>query len=153
MEISDINELAKLQSIVKELGYPVTLLSKSEDIPIEMLSIASENDSKDRPRVITINVYPLGDELDDSTFFQIYFQGPFDVSGEARPLVLQEISKVNQELPLGHFNISVADNRVYFKYVLALPRGLEVQPLFLNDILDMCVFAQEHFLERVESVS
>ncbi len=143
-------ELRKLGSVVEQLGYSVELLSKSEDLPVDMLSLRLEEDGKNRPQFLTLTIYPLGDELDASSFIQFYFQYPFEISKPHRTQVLQELPAVNQQLPLGHFNISADESRLYFKYVLALPRNLEVAPLFLNDVLDMCIYAQAHFLEQFE---
>lgn len=150
MADKDNNDLRRLEAVVEQLGYSVELLTKSEELPVEMLSIKLEEDGKNRPQFLTLTSYPLGDELDASNFIQFYFQYPFEISKAHSARILQAIPAVNQQLPLGHFNISADENSLYFKYVLALPKNQKVKPLFLNDVLDMCIYAQEHYLAKFE---
>lgn len=151
MTSNDYNELQKLRAVIEQLGYTAELLSKSDELPVDMLSIHLENDAKDRPQFLTLAIYPLGDELDASNFVQFYFQYPFEIRAENRIQTLETLVGVNQELPLGHFNISTDENRVYFKYVLALAHNQQIESIFLNDVLDMCIYTQEHYLQRLEA--
>jgi len=144
------NTLRKLKSLLEQLGYTVELLSKSEDLPVETLSLCLEQDAKNRPQFLMLTLYPLGDALDASHFVQFYFQYPFEIDVARRGKILQALPAVNQELPLGHFNLSADEKSVYFKYVFALPQNQDVEPLFFNDVLDMCLYAQTHFQDRFE---
>lgn len=153
MTNSDNEKLHQLGTAIEGLGYAVELLHKSEELPVDMLSIPLEDDTKHRPQVLTLTVYPLDDEMDASHFVQCYFQYPFEIRAEHRPQVLEALAAANRELPLGHFNTLPDANGVYFKYVLALPRNGDIGELFLNDVLDMCLYAQEHYLDPFEALA
>lgn len=150
MASDDYDKLVKLSAAIEQLGYSAELLTKSEDLPVDMLSLHLENDAKDRPQYLTLAIYPLGDELDASNFVQFYFQYPFEIRAENRAQTLETLVGVNQALPLGHFNVSADANSIYFKYVLALAQNQEVEALFLNDVLDMCIYTQQHYMEKLE---
>jgi hypothetical protein len=152
MAVNQFDELLEIQSIVEQLGYAVVLIPKSVDVPIDILSVPIEDDTQDSAMYLNISFYPLGDELDGSEFVQFYFQYPFEIGNDCLDLVLQKLSAVNRELPLGHFNIAEAEDRLYFKYVLALPQNQEVEPLHINDILDMCIYASEYGMEVIAPV-
>lgn len=153
MSSDEYRQLQRLGGLIEQLGYAVELLAKSEQVPVDMLSLQLEEDAKGRPQFLTLAVYPLEDELDAASFLQFYFQYPFQVRAERRNQVMEALATTNQQLPLGHFNISNGENTLYFKYVLAVPRGQAIEASFLNDVLDMCLFTQEHYLDHLEALA
>ena len=151
--MNDLEELKSIQLILKQLDYESTLLKKSEDLPLEMLSVALDPDEKGRQQFLTIAIYPMDDELDDAKFIQFYLQSEFIVEKQNLQRVSMEIQSVNRQLPLGHFNLSADEDKLYFKYVLAVPRKLSITDLFLADIMDMCCFSNTAFMGRVEKIA
>ena len=146
------NSIKKLGVIVEQLGYKIKFLQNSEELPVDMLNLYLDNDERDRPQIITITAYPLSDELDACNFIQFYFEYPFQIHADKRTEAHLALSTINQEVPLGHFNIFADSGNPYFKYVLALSHNQKVEPFFVNDVLDMIVFAQQHYLGRFEAL-
>ena len=131
-----LEELEKMKAVLEQLDYKCEVLRKSTDLPLDMLSVMIGEDG-DSQQYLTIAIYPMQDGLDDSKFVQFYFQAPFEISMDNLGKVLAKIQQVNRQLPLGHFNLSAEVDKLYYKYVLTVPRDMEWKPKFLSDIMDM----------------
>ena len=150
---SDDKILLGLAALVKKTGYEVEFLQQSEELPLSMLSIRLEKDWKDIPQFLILSIYPMGDELDGSDFIQFYFQYPFEMDKSKKYQILLEQQTANQQLALGNFNLDADDQYVYFKYVHAATKNTELTLALLCDVLDMCVYAQDAYLEKFEGFS
>ncbi len=150
---NDDKILLALGGLAKQLGYEAELVQQSEDLGLSLLSIRLENDWKDIPQFLILSIFPMGEELDGSDFIQFYFQYPFEMDKSKKSQILLEQQTANQQLALGHFNLDADDQYVYFKYVYAAAKNTELTLALLCDVLDMCMFSQEHFLEKFEGFS
>ncbi|ERM81262.1 hypothetical protein P872_10745 [Rhodonellum psychrophilum GCM71 = DSM 17998] len=132
--------LAKIQTAAEKLGYETQLYPQSEEHPLELLALTVGEDGEEN-KYLGITVYPLDEELEGSQFLQFFYEYPQKISGDQKERFRIRLSELNRLLPLGHFNFNEMENRIYFKYVLVLPNEKEVDLAFLNDLLDMCLFA------------
>ncbi len=145
--------LQQIKTLLDQQGYELTHFEKLIEVPVDLINVVLEEDEKQRPQYLTISLYPSMADLEESIFVQFYFQFPFEVKPENLSLATREIGNVNRLLALGHFNLSKDERVIYFKYVLAFPKDVEMKPGFLNDIMDMCLFPLEKFSNQFEAIA
>jgi len=145
MRKNSIETLHWFRDTAESLGYSTELTSKSEEVPYDELSVMWD-DAEGDEQLLTLIIFPLGEDLDGSIFIQFYSEYPFTIQERNLSRVVTNLPMVNNKLPLGHFDISQDKETLYFRYVLAFPMDYAmISPGFLNDVLDMCIYAYEGF--------
>jgi len=146
MKMDDLTQLRRIQNNLKELDFESTVLSKSETGSLDMISVKFMS-SNDEIQSLVISFMPLSNELEGSFFIQFYYEYPFLIKSPCPNELKTLINNVNRQLPLGHFNTTIAWSQIYFKYVLALSNKSSILSDQLGDIMDMLIFAIQHFEE------
>ena len=145
MALVNLDVLQAIQLILEGMDYETNLLRKSNDIPMDMLTVKLDQEDEGSDQQFVISVMPLSDDLEGSNFIQIYYEYPFMVDIPAADGLKNTLINVNRQLPLGHFNLTALGAQVYFKYVLASPMNLTFDAGHVSDFIDMCTFAMTHF--------
>ncbi|WP_008319106.1 YbjN domain-containing protein [Leptolyngbya sp. PCC 6406] len=147
----EIGKLLDLQVAAEALDYETRFLSKSEGFVYNTLSVLWDDENGEE-NSFDFTVYPLSEDLEGSVFVQVYAEYDFKISDEGLPGLVNSLPRVNNKLPMGHFDISEDKKILYFKYMLVLPLDYEVSSGFLSDVLDMCIYAYEGFMEGFRSL-
>ena len=142
--MNDLKLLRGIQDNLKEIDYESTILPKSETGSWDMLSVKFRN-NREEEQSLMIHVMPLSNDLEGSSFIQFYYEYPFLIPSPCPGELKTLIQNVNRQLPLGHFNTNVAWSQIYYKYVLALSLKTTVFADQLSDIMDMIIYAIQHF--------
>ena len=152
VNMDDLTLLRGIQDNLEKIEYESTILPKSETGSWDMLSVKFRN-NREEIQSLVINVMPLSDDLEGSSFIQFYYEYPFFVPtpcpGELKTL----IQNVNRQLPLGHFNTNLAWSQIYYKYVLALSLKTTLIADQLSDILDIIIYSVQHFENEFSAFS
>lgn len=142
--MDDLKLLRGIQENLKGIDFESKILPKNETGSWDMLSVQFRN-NREEIQSLVINVLPLSDDLEGSSFIQFYYEYPFLIPSPCPGELKTLIQNVNRQLPLGHFNTNVAWNQIYFKYVLVLSVKTTLITDQLSDILDMIIYAIGHF--------
>lgn len=142
-----LKKLQEFKTIIEQFDYTCNIIEKGELTPVDMLLVSLEDDSQ----AFAISILPLSEDLDGSFFVQFYYEYPFEISPNDYSQIGSNIITVNRQLPLGHFNYTISNQQVYFKYVFALPIKANLEPANIADIVDMVVFAISNFGRFFES--
>lgn len=137
--------LKEIQKVMEELGYACVHHEQTDELPIAMLIIEVSEDDDDLDdidmRYLTVSIIPEGGDLDGSEFIQFFYTNPTPIESAGLEELKNSLISKNRNLPLGHYNFTEGELNVYFKYVLVLPKNKPIETAFLNDVLDMCVYA------------
>jgi hypothetical protein len=144
MKMDDLKLLRGIQASLEEIDYKSTILPKSETGSWDMLTVKFMN-NREEDQTLVISVMPLSNELEGSFFIQFYYEYPFLIPSPCPGELKTLIQNVNRQLPLGHFNTNVAWSQIYYKYVLALSLETTLFTDQLSDIMDMIIYAIQHF--------
>lgn len=139
------SHLSTIQKILNELEFDSLLLPASETGSMDMILLKFQLENYDEQQSLAISLMPLSDELDGSVFVQFYYEYPFLIPSPFPDGLKNLINNTNRQLPLGHFNTTIAGSQISFKYVLALQKNELVKTDNLSDVLDMVLFAISHF--------
>ncbi len=142
--MDDLKLLRGIQDNLKEIDYESTILPKSETGSWNMLSVKFRNNREEEQSLI-INVMPLSNDLEGSSFIQFYYEYPFLIPSPCPGELKTLIQNVNRQLPLGHFNTNLSWSQIYYKYVLALSSKTTLPVNQLSDIMDMIIYSVQHF--------
>ena len=142
--MDDLKLLRGIQDNLEKIDYESTILPKSETGSWDMLSVKFRN-NREEDQTLVINLMPLSDDLEGSSFIQFYYEYPFLIPSPCPGELKTLIQNVNRQLPLGHFNTNLAWNQIYFKYVLALSTKTSLLVDQLSDIMDTIIYAIQHF--------
>ena len=142
--MDDLKLLRGIQASLEEIDYKSTILHKSETGSGDMLTVKFMN-NREEDQTLVISVMPLNNELEGSFFIQFYYEYPFLIPSPCPGELKTLIQNVNRQLPLGHFNTNVAWSQIYYKYVLALSLETTLFTDQLSDIMDMIIYAIQHF--------
>lgn len=142
--MDDLTLLRGIQDNLKEIDYESTILPKSETGSWNMLSVKFRN-NREEEQSLMINVMPLSNDLEGSSFIQFYYEYPFLIPSPCPGDLKTLIQNVNRQLPLGHYNTNVAWSQIYYKYVLALSTKTTLLVDQLSDIMDMIIYSIQHF--------
>jgi hypothetical protein len=120
MQTRHVAELAFLESVVKEMGYPTRLLEQSEELPYPSLLVGLEPDAGGRPLEMACTFYPLSDELENTLLLQYFveFAAGLDDAGLAR--IRELLPELNNRVVVGHFGLTVGTNKMHYRYTQAL---------------------------------
>lgn len=147
-----LQQLQQLQALAGQIDYRSTIMEQTSGAPFDLLSIfLGEEDESDEEHLDLV-FYPEGTGLDGSDFLQFFYQYPFTLSDAGVQAVIQILPHINNRLSLGHLSISFGEQKVQFKYVLALPLTTKIDELHFSDILDMCTHAPALFREIVHDL-
>jgi hypothetical protein len=148
------SQLKEIQSLIESMAYEVTFTPRGETSIVDMLSVLldNEDDFDTKEQKIIITGYPDEDELDGSFFMQFFSEYSFTVQDKDLLNLLNMINQVNLLLPLGAFYLGEENSKLYFKYVLAYPKESSITAAFLNDVLDMAIYAIDEFQEGFENL-
>ena len=138
--------LKGIQALLKDLDLTGHILEKSEEVHQDLLVTDFEDTDLESPTFV-FTILPLDEDLDGSQFIQLYYEYPFQYVGLIPNELKNVINNSNRQLPLGHFNLAVTGQQIYYKYVLAFPTDAVMNVDTLSDVLDMCLFGIENFEE------
>lgn len=144
--------LRGIQENLKEIDFESTFLPESETGSGNMLLVKFRN-NRDEDQSLIINIMPLSNDLDGSSFIQFYYEYPFLIPSPCPGELKTLIQNVNRQLPLGHFNTNIAWSQIYYKYVLAQSFKTELFADQLSDIMDMIVYSVQHFENEFSAFS
>lgn len=133
-----VEMLKEIKALTKELNIESSLELISEGESANILRINLEEEC-DLNQDLTIMIYEDVDELDGSTFIQFFSEYSFEIKEAS--LLYKKCSLINRNLSLGHFNLSPDEKKIQYRYMLAFPKESKMKATFLNDILDMALFA------------
>ena len=133
-------------------SYSTEILDPGDALPLTTLIIDLGPDGDDRQRSMSVNVMPLGEELDAVTFLQFYVPMPFEVPASQAVNVGYAVAKVNAAMALGHFAVSDS-GEVYFRYMQAFSSSTAADPAASAQIVMMLDFHQETFGDVVQGVA
>jgi len=137
-----VEKLKEIEKIALELGYEVALDLISENKSANMLRI-DLGEECELDQDLTVMIYYDADDLDGSVFIQFFSQYEDEVSNVTE--AYKRCAQMTRNTSLGHFNLSEDETRVYYRYMLAIDQKLVLRAEFINDILDMAVYAIEEF--------
>jgi hypothetical protein len=144
-------ELSTLAGALEAAGFATHLLERGDGLELTTLMVAFGKDDEDRDRAAAISIMPFSaDQLAATQFTQFYMPMPFKV-GDARAEVAQAASIVNVAMAVGHF--AVRDDELFYRYMLASPRGASLDPDMVAELVTMLQFHQEHFGDYLEGVN
>lgn len=150
--MDDLKLLRGIQENLKEIDFESTFLPESETGSGNMLLVKFRN-NRDEDQSLIINIMPLSNDLDGSSFIQFYYEYPFLIPSPCPGELKTLIQNVNRQLPLGHFNTNIAWSQIYYKYVLAQSFKTELFADQLSDIMDMIVYSVQHFENEFSAFS
>ncbi len=142
-----MDDLALLRGIhgnLEKIEYESKILPKSETGSWDMISVKFRN-NREEAQTLVINLMPLSNDLEGSSFIQFYYEYPFFIPSPCPGELKTLIQNVNRKLPLGHFNTNLAWSQIYFKYVLALSTKTSLLADQLSDIMDTIIYSIQHF--------
>ena len=144
-------ELALMQPVFTDAGYPAQLVEASDDLPLSTLIVSLGADDRDRQRTMTVNIMPFGDDkFASTTFIQFYVPMPFPVDSSKMDDLGHAIALVNGAMAVGHW--AVRGSELFFRYMLALSSSATVDNDMLGELASMLIFHQEHFADYLEGV-
>jgi hypothetical protein len=144
MKMDDLTLLRGIHGNLEKIEYESTILPKSETGSWDMISVKFRN-NREEDQTLVINLMPLSNDLDGSSFIQFYYEYPFFIPSPCPGELKTLIQNVNRQLPLGHFNTNLAWSQIYFKYVLALSTKTSLLADQLSDIMDTIIYTIQHF--------
>jgi hypothetical protein len=147
MSMDDLKLLRGIQENLEEIDFESTILPENETGSGNMLSVKFRN-NHDEDQSLIINIMPLSNDLEGSSFIQFYYEYPFIIPSPCPGELKTLINNINRQLPLGHFNTNLAWSQIYYKYVLALSLKTTVFADQLSDIMDMIIYSVQHFEEE-----
>lgn len=143
-----IEVLKSFQAVLESLDYNTQLYPESTENRYDILSVQIPEDEN---KAFSVNLLPLADSLDGSYFMQIYHEFPFQVPVPCPDELKNTIININRQLPVGHFNLTIMGDKVYYKYILVHPMAADFNPDFMGDLMDMAVFSMTHFAANFEA--
>ena len=145
---------AELSLVAGALGgsYSTEIIDPGDALPLTTLIVNLGLDGDGRQRTMSINVMPLGDDLDEVTFLQFYVPMPFDVPASHVINAGYAAAKVNAAMALGHFALSDS-GEVYFRYMQAFSSSTAADPAASAQIVMMLDFHQGTFGDVVQGVA
>lgn len=150
--MDDLKLLRGIQENLERIDFESTILTENETGSGNMLSVKFRN-NRDEDQSLIINIMPLSNDLDGSSFIQFYYEYPFLIPSPCPGELKTLIQNVNRQLPLGHFNTNLAWSQIYYKYVLALSLKTTVFANQLSDILDIIIYSVQHFENEFSAFS
>jgi hypothetical protein len=147
MSMDDLKLLRGIQENLEEIDFESIILPENETGSGNMLSVKFRN-NHDEDQSLIINIMPLSNDLEGSSFIQFYYEYPFIIPSPCPGELKTLINNINRQLPLGHFNTNLAWSQIYYKYVLALSLKTTVFADQLSDIMDMIIYSVQHFEEE-----
>jgi hypothetical protein len=147
MSMDDLKLLRGIQENLEEIDFESIILPENETGSGNMLSVKFRN-NHDEDQSLIINIMPLSNDLEGSSFIQFYYEYPFLIPSPCPGELKTLINNINRQLPLGHFNTNLAWSQIYYKYVLALSLKTTVFADQLSDIMDMIIYSVQHFEEE-----
>ncbi|MEE4286472.1 MAG: hypothetical protein V2I31_09995 [Mariniphaga sp.] len=147
MSMDDLKLLRGIQENLEEIDFESIILPENETGSGNMLSVKFRN-NHDEDQSLIINIMPLSNDLEGSSFIQFYYEYPFLIPSPCPGELKTLINNINRQLPLGHFNTNIAWSQIYYKYVLALSLKTTVFADQLSDIMDMIIYSVQHFEEE-----
>lgn len=146
-------QLGFLKRILEEAELSVTMLEKSELLPIHILMAGFRQDGEGRDRFLHFSFLPLGDdELESLQLLQIYFTFPFAMKPECRQELALLLLDVNTRLPIGHIGVSDRDE-IHYRYIYALSASETFKEDETLDIVQLFVHMCDMFAEPLEQVA
>ncbi len=145
--MDDLKLLRGIQENLEEIDFESIILPENETGSGNMLSVKFRN-NHDEDQSLIINIMPLSNDLEGSSFIQFYYEYPFLIPSPCPGELKTLINNINRQLPLGHFNTNIAWSQIYYKYVLALSLKTTVFADQLSDIMDMIIYSVQHFEEE-----
>jgi hypothetical protein len=147
MSMDDLKLLRGIQENLEEIDFESIILPENETGSGNMLSVKFRN-NHDEDQSLIINIMPLSNDLEGSSFIQFYYEYPFLIPSPCPGELKTLINNINRQLPLGHFNTNIAWSQIYYKYVLALSLKTTLFADQLRDIMDMIIYSVQHFEEE-----
>jgi hypothetical protein len=147
MSMDDLKLLRGIQENLEEIDFESIILPENETGSGNMLSVKFRN-NHDEDQSLIINIMPLSNDLEGSSFIQFYYEYPFLIPSPCPGELKTLINNINRQLPLGHFNTNLAWSQIYYKYVLALSLKTTLFADQLRDIMDMIIYSVQHFEEE-----
>lgn len=142
-----------IKESIEEIGIKVIDglekdLSFYNTLRLEIDEIKKINQSQN----LIMTIIPNEDELDKAIFIQWIYQYPYQIMKDSPLEVMTLLSSINKQLPLGHIDILSEKDAIFFKYVLAVNKNSNPETEFLNDILDMIIYAIDGFNNEFETL-
>ncbi|MBU0489780.1 MAG: YbjN domain-containing protein [Bacteroidetes bacterium] len=140
-----LQQLKHLQELAQKIGFQASILEKSENSPLDVLSISVANDDDEEGYRLDLVFFPRNVDLEGAELLQFFYLYPHTFNETGLQNVVQILPLINNRMSLGHLSINHIENTVQFKYILPLPFDKEVDILFFKDVLEICMFSPTLF--------
>lgn len=142
-------ELGRIQDFFSERDVQTQLLERSEQIPLNILMVASEL-QQDRQAYINIMYIPIENpNVEDVQLIQLYTHLPIDFTGsmeEIAPLLVA----INMNLPVG--NMGFKDDNISYRYSYVVCDNELVKEDEFIDVFQLFFNSLALFIELIDEV-
>jgi hypothetical protein len=146
-------ELARLEKILNDMGFPTQLLESSEQYEINVLLASIEPDYKNRERIVNLTFVPVGDDqLDSISLLQFYINYPFEIDKKYKNELVKFLCFVNYKMPMACISIN-ENNAVFFKYVYAIKKYELLDKDSTQEIVALLQYTMGIFAQQIEDVA
>lgn len=145
--------LGRLEDIFISLGYEGTqFVPQSKTLPFPTLLLPLAADAHDRPRFMTLMIYPAV-EFEDTILLQYYTDLPFVVPAEHLQAVTAFLPLLNHKAVVGYFGLTGGGEKPYYRYVQALRAAEPVSPAHVADVATLVTATPDIFQAILEAVA
>ena len=149
-ELNETKNLAYLEVFKSYFSGISQLFEKSNEMPLSVLVLVLNKDSKGRDRTLNLSFLPFGDsDFNQINPLQFYSVLPFNYNGN-REDVNNLILKLNQFSSIGGFSLN-NNNEIILRYIHCIPRYEIYQKESLEEVINLFVKNMDVLGSKIES--
>lgn len=116
-------ELTDIRTLYDNEQLPNMLQPADEERPLDQLVVLLDLEEVEAKLALELVYIPAAeDEFEEVKLLQFFVMFPWEFAGDAQPRLRQTVLELNVNMPIMGFGLHEADEYLYFRHVLMLPK-------------------------------
>ena len=149
-----LQELQNLETILKEMDFPVKVLQKSGPILQHALVTRVAMPSPHPSLEMALSFYPVDpNTIQHALLLQYYIQLPFNLDEATRDHYRLLLPDINGKTVLGHFGLDIDSGKPHYRYVQALPLDRPITKAAVVDVIVLVGYTPALFSDLLDALA